>query len=260
MEDYLINNTERLLKLEKDIELSNELPYIGLQNLKGIFLNGLSTNLIKCKNAELKENILNDALRKIVVAKKFVNSNINDFYLKKTLLNSYNGLYREIESTYEANYPDIFVIEDIRSLNNVPKKYSGYDNLIGRALDFEKEPDKFSTEVFLDRSEIINKLIGLNTKKHDKFLEYEKKLISLGYLNSDRNKWLKGTASFIRFYIYCEKKSIIKEDIYRENSKGVKLLRDLYNYYDKQTIDTPKKRNKQITPRTRIEFNFLDII
>lgn len=110
----------------------------------------------------------------------------------------------------------------------------------------------------LDRSEILDKLIGLNTKKHDKFLEYESKLINFGYLNSDRNKWLKGTANFIRFYSYCENKSIIKNDIYQHSTKGVKLLRDLYKYYDGD-IDAPTKRKRQMTKTTKSEFNFLDI-
>ena len=258
--DYFIDNSKSLSDLEKDVELNNQLPYNQLESLKGIFLNGLTTILNRSTDDLVKENKLLDAIRKILVAKKFVDSNVKDFYLKKTLLNSYNALYGEIESTYETFYPKIFVIDDIRSLNNFQKKYSGYDNLLGKVLDSENEPEKISTEIMLDRSEIINRLIGLNTKKHDKFLEYEKKLISLGYLNSDRNKWLKGAAKFIRFYLYCEKKSIIKDDIYRENSIGVKLLRALYDYNDNQSIDFPNKRKDQITKRTKIEFNFLDLI
>jgi hypothetical protein len=122
-----------------------------------------------------------------------------------------------------------------------------------------KQIGNYSPEnIRLSREQIINKLIGLQTSKHNKFLDYEKRLIIEGYLNSERSLWLKGAASFIRFYIYCENKSIFKNDIYGITAEGVKLLRDLYNFNEGKNLDFPTKREKQATPRTKLEFSFLD--
>lgn len=253
--DYFIDNSERLSKLENDLELNNQLPYIQLESLKVIFLNGLKTNLNLSTDDLVKENKIIDALRKIVVAKKFVNFSVNDFYLKKTLLNSYNAIYEEIESTYETFYPDIFVIEDIRSLNNIQKKYSGYNNLLGTKFETKKE----STEekLVLSRNEILQILFKSDIKASDIFIKCEDKLVKHEYLKYDKTKWLKGASEFIRFYLFCEKK-LLRKGVYENNSRGVLHFRDLYDFQVGKGIDVPSKRKLQVTKTTKNEFDFLE--
>lgn len=170
---------------------------------------------------------------------------------------------KRIETYYRITYSGIY--NDFSTfLMDRPRKndllIKGNENIdVNTKLHEQEIPLPILEKSALDRSEIIDKLIGLKTKKHDKFIEYEKKLISQSYLNSHRNKWLSGTANFIRFYTYCENNSIIKNDIYRDNAKGVKLLRNLYNYYDGD-LDAPTKRKKQMNKTNKSEFNFLDII
>ena len=253
--DYFIDNSESLSKLEKDIELNKQLPYIQLESFKEIFLNGLTTNLNRSTDDLVKENKLSDAIRKIIVAKKFVNSNVNDFYLKKTLLNTYNGLYWEIESTYETFYPTVFVIEDIRSLNNFQKKYSGYDNLLGTQFETKKETTE--KKLVLSRNEILEILFKNDFKASEKFIKYEDKLIIHGFLNTDKTKWIKEASDLIRFYMYCEK-NLLRKGIYEKDSRGVQFFRSLYDYYDGKSINVPSKRKKQLTTSTKNDFDFLE--
>lgn len=253
--DYFIDDSESLSKLENDIELNKQLPYIQLESFKEIFLNGLTTNLNSSTDDLVKENKLSDAIRKIIVAKKFVNSNVNDFYLKKTLLNTYNGLYWEIESTYKAFYPTVFVVEDIRSLNNFQKKYSGYDNLVGTQFEIKKEITEKKQD--LNRNEILQILFKSDKKTSDIFINCEDKLVSHQYLNADKSKWIKGASEFIRFYIYCEK-NILRKGVYEKNSRGVQYFRCLYDFHDGKGIDVPSKRKKQLNKSTKHDFDFLD--
>ncbi|SFE43058.1 hypothetical protein [Flavobacterium xueshanense] len=253
--DYFIDNSKSLSDLEKDVELNNQLPYNQLESLKGIFLNGLTTILNRSTDDLVKENKLLDAIRKILVAKKFVDSNVKDFYLKKTLLNSYNALYGEIESTYETFYPIIFVIEDIRSLNNFQKKYSGYNNLLGTQLETKKETT--AKELVSSRNEILKILFKSDTNTCDKFIKCEDKLVSRQYLNPDKSKWINGASAFIRFYMYCEK-NILRKGVYEKNSRGVQYFRCLYDFHEGKAIDVPSKRKKQLIKSTKHDYNFLD--
>jgi hypothetical protein len=186
---------------------------------------------------------LEEAINKSSISQSSENTKLYD--ILKRIENYYSIIYNNLYNDFSP------LLIDRPQLN---KNLESTTNILGQET---KTP--IIKKTTLDRSEITDKLIGLNTKKYDKFLEYEKKLISQSYLNSHRNKWLSGTANFIRFYTHCENKSIIKNDIYRDNAKGVKLLRNLYNYYDGD-LDPPSKRKKQMNKTNKSEFNFLDII
>jgi hypothetical protein len=186
---------------------------------------------------------LEEAINKSSISQSFENTKLYD--ILKRIENYYSIIYTNLYNDFSP------LLKDRTQLN---KNLESTTNILGQET---KTP--IIKKTTLDRSEIIDKLIGLNTKNHNKFLDYEKKIISFGYLNSERNKWLGGTANLIRFYVYCENKSIIKNDIYRDNAKGVKLLRDLYNYYVGD-LDAPSKRIKQMNKKNKYEFNFLDII
>jgi hypothetical protein len=135
--------------------------------------------------------------------------------------------------------------------------------------DLEISLDKYTLEMNKDsneksksklsRRDLINNLIGKDTKESILFEKYEKKLVYWKYLNESRDKWLKTPASFIRFYNYCENKEIFKYHL-KDSSKGVEWLRNLYEFYEGGSIDSHSKRQKQNTTKTKSDFNFLDII
>jgi hypothetical protein len=133
--------------------------------------------------------------------------------------------------------------------------------------DLEISLDKYNLEMNKDSNEkskskpsridLINNLIGKDTKESILFEKYEKKLVYWKYLNESRNKWLKTPASFIRFYNYCENKEIFKYHL-KNSSKGVEWLRNLYEFYEGGSIDSHSKRQKQNTTKNKSEFKFLD--
>lgn len=256
----------------------------------------LNTNLPAFFTLGIRDEKLFDKVNKTITLLDYEIKSINDSYFTKKADSLYDFLILEIERfnqtyfsnnryTVSGNFEELlnFIkspigayqegkLKNIKELdvnkfkdyiqiknNNLIRNLESKTNSTTKQVESKQIDTSIQRKTILDRSEILNRLIGLNTSKYNKFLEYEKKLIRLGYLNSERNKWLKETANFIRFYVYCEKKLIIKNDIYQENTKGVKLLRDLYNYYE-GNLDAPSKRAKQMNPRNKSEFNFLDII
>lgn len=82
-----------------------------------------------------------------------------------------------------------------------------------------------------------------NRQKQDVFLEYERQLVEKGYLSKDFAQWLKSPLLLVKFYKYCEVNKIFRYN-FNTKSKGVKLLRKMYNFYDGESIDKPVKRNK----------------
>ena len=54
-------------------------------------------------------------------------------------------------------------------------------------------------------------------------------------------------------------KGIIKE-FFKTTSKGVKYMRELYNFHDGTNMDRPNKRKLRETKKTKYQFSFLDII
>ena len=247
------NDIARFYLDEVFFEVDN--PYLtnigyGIKNLCHYYTN----------SEKSKENKKVDLISVVTRLQQAINKSAISQYDEYPKL--YNILKR-IENYYSVVYNNLYndfspFLIDRPQINEIQIKVEENIDVVTNKIEQGTNPP-IPKKTAHERSEIIDKLIGLNTKKHDKFLDYEKKLISFGYLNSERNSWLSGTANFIRFYNYCENTSIIKNDIYRDNAKGVKLLRDLYNYYD-GNLDAPTKRKKQITKTTKSEFNFLDII
>jgi Mor family transcriptional regulator len=92
------------------------------------------------------------------------------------------------------------------------------------------------------------------------FQKYEKQLIIEGFLSDNREKWLKNTASFMRFYNYCESKKVFKY-FHEDSSSGVNMLRDLYNHHEGMKINNRDKRLKQSeVKRHKGQFDFLNDI
>ena len=149
----------------------------------------------------------------------------------------------------------------------VIRYYSGsYQNTKRRIIDYykficpeiENEFLSIGTEINskLTRKEILDKLVGDN-KNLNKFNKYENKLKVYKYL-SNENKWLKGSAELSRFYSHCERKTIFKSH-FVEDIRGIKYLRDLYDFYYGTNIDIPSKRKLQLTKTKKTEFDFLDL-
>lgn len=82
-----------------------------------------------------------------------------------------------------------------------------------------------------------------NKQKQDVFLEYERQLVEKRYLSRDFAQWLESPLLLVKFYKYCEMNKIFRYN-FNTKSKGVKLLRKMYNFYDGESIDKPVKRNK----------------
>jgi hypothetical protein len=153
------------------------------------------------------------------------------------------SLFKDEANKCNLNFIN-YIEEKIKTIESITKSNSNQKP----SLIFDKKT----------RKDILSRLIGWENKNHSKFLEYEKKLISYNYLNEHSNKWKKNVADFIRFYNYCESKNILKNDIYKETSKGVRLMRELYDFYDGESLDAPSKRKKQTTKKTKYDFDFLD--
>lgn len=107
------------------------------------------------------------------------------------------------------------------------------------------------------KQDILNKLI--NPSQKERFLNYENKLVSQKFLSEDRDKWLQLSADLVRFYNYCERKEIINR-AYKNKSKGMKLLRQLYGFYEGESIDSPRNKRLKQDNAQKGQFNFLDII
>jgi len=184
-----------------------------------------------------KDNGVNPEANKIYGA---YNSNWGTLKSENTL---HRSLFKDEANKYNLNFIS-YVEEKIKIIESNPQSNTTQKP----SLIFDKKT----------RDEILNRLIGLQTLNHEKFLKYEKKLISHNYLNEDCNEWKKNPSSFIRFYNYCESKKIIKNDIFKENTKGITLMRDLYSFYDGKSLDAPSKRKKQNKKGTKRDFDILD--
>lgn len=92
------------------------------------------------------------------------------------------------------------------------------------------------------KAEILNDLFE-NDAKLNTYLVYEKKLMERHYINRDNNSWLQTPILFVKFYQFCENKQLFRT-AYSNKTKGVKKLRDLYNFREGSSLDKPSKRAK----------------
>lgn len=115
---------------------------------------------------------------------------------------------------------------------------------------------------FIDNTEprefLIGKLIE-NNKNLEKFFKLEKKLISNKLLTNEKNKWLGTAKGFVEFYQFCENNKIFNSN-YKNNSKGIKILRKMYRFEDGQSIDKLSKRIKYNETSKFTYYSFLSLI
>jgi hypothetical protein len=163
----------------------------------------------------------------------------------------YFAICQKLISFYDYLYDEFYTFIDTK--NTFDYKYS---HRIKEVL--KNNPETNTTSKILNRNEILEILFKKDIVSQEKFIKYEDKLIIHQFLNVDKSKWLKSSATFIRFYIHCEKK-LLRKGVYENNIKGVSYFRDLYDFKIGKSIDFPSKRKIQITKLTKNEFNFLDI-
>ncbi len=108
------------------------------------------------------------------------------------------------------------------------------------------------------REFLLGRLIE-NKSKLDRFLNLEKQLVQRNYLSVSLDKWHSTPINFIYFYVFCEQNNIFNQ-IYEPNSKGVKILRKLYNFEEGVSVDKPCKRKKYKKASHVQYFSFSSII
>ncbi|MFH6964993.1 hypothetical protein ACHRVK_20915 [Flavobacterium plurextorum] len=128
-------------------------------------------------------------------------------------------------------------------INNILKKASEKINIeLNEYIKILKNDYQNILDDKNSREFILGALME-NNKKLDFFLKCEAVLEKRGYISTDYSKWIKSPVEFIKFYKFCEDKNVFKLH-YEKKSKGVTLLRELYNFSDGKSIDKPIKRNK----------------
>lgn len=184
---------------------------------------------------QFRLKLLSDLLRKINLSIIKNNEVINSraFKYKKDISKKINETIFSIKSQIEKELE--FYIKTINS--------TGFLGFIE-----ETEPREF----------LIGKLIE-NKLCFDKFNKLEKKLISINLLSNEYNRWLGTAIGFIEFYQFCEHAKLFKS-IYMNNSKGVKILRNMYRFYEGQSIDKPSKRIKYISNSKITYHTFLQCV
>ncbi|WP_421497978.1 hypothetical protein [Flavobacterium columnare] len=166
----------------------------------------------------LRFQLLSDVLKQINYSILKNNEVINSraYQYKKDISRKINSVIVEIKKQIETKL-DYYV-----------KKLSE-DSYLGFQYNSEQ------------REVLFGRLIKIETAQ--KFLKLEKRLINSNLLTVEKNRWLGTAKRFIEFYQFCENQNLFIH-IYKENSKGVKILRKIYNFNEGQSIDKKSKRIK----------------
>ena len=163
-------------------------------------------------------------------------------------INDFNKI-NKIQEKLNKHYSGIYLNTKRRIINHYKFIYPEIENsFIPIGTEINTKPT---------REEILMKLVGDN-KNINKFYEYEKKLKIQKFLSKD-SEWIKRPADFSRFYSHCLQKTVFKSHFLLDDNRGVDLLRQLFNFHEGKSIDTPKKREKQLVKSKRTQFHFLDI-
>lgn len=181
--DYFIDNIESLSDLEYLIISENQIPQSRFEGLKFDFFKEVTAIFENSNNAEIKKILIIDVIRKVFNAKKFVNSKVEDLYVRRMLLDSYNSLFEIIEFKYKAYYPDLFKIEESWSFYNIGKKFPENGYLLGKSMETkttiittDNESDNLTQEIEKSEPEFDSDVFkSIDTYKS--FIEYCKHII-----------------------------------------------------------------------------------
>lgn len=180
----------------------------------------------------------------------------------KSLEDSYNYLLStEIKNNVILNLVKDELIESYKRAFEKAKITFPFYDVVFNKFKFEINLsdtvliDKVELVNTLSREEILKKLID-GSNNRITFESFEKKLIEKQFLSKELDEWNNSAVNFIRFYTYCERQKLFKA-VYLKNSKGVKLLRQLYSFEDGKSLNYPNKREDINSAEISNEYYFL---
>lgn len=180
----------------------------------------------------------------------------------KSLEDSYNFLLStEIKNSVILNLVKDELIESYKRAFEKAKITFPFYDVVFNKFKFEINLsdtiliDKIELVHTLSREEILKKLID-GSNNRITFESFEKKLIEKQFLSKELDEWNNSAVNFIRFYTYCERQKLFKA-VYLKNSKGVKLLRQLYSFEDGKSLNYPNKREDINSAEISNEYYFL---
>lgn len=220
------------------------------------FINDLNQYFINCEDYFIE--VITDQLPNPSEAefKMFFHNTL------KSLEDSYNFLLStEIKNSVILNLVKDELIESYkRAFEKAKITFPVYD-IVFNKFKFEINLsdtiliDKVELVHTLSREEILKKLID-GSNNRITFESFEKKLIEKQFLSKELGEWNNSAVNFIRFYTYCERQKLFKA-VYLKNSKGVKLLRQLYSFEDGKSLNYPNKREDINSAEISNEYYFL---
>lgn len=181
----------------------------------------------------------------------------------KNLQNSYKFLYplEKIKNNAIINLVKDELIESYkRALEKAKIAFPIYDEVFVK-FNFKTNLsetdliDKVELVPELSREEILKKLFD-SSNYREEFEKFEKKLVEMQFLSKELDEWNNSAVNFIRFYTYCERQKLFRA-VFLENSKGVKLLRQLYRFNDGESLNSPSKRKLIKSAQISSEYYFL---
>lgn len=168
--------------------------------------------------------------------------------LNKAIINN-NEIIKRKSLSHKKDFATIINNVLIDVLKTVKTELKQYLDLLSNEyqnISDDRQPREF----------LLHSLIE-NSQKMALFLKYERVLFEKKYISKDLSNWLKSPIELVKFYRFCEVNKIFRLH-FEKNSKGVKLLRELYNFNEGTTIDKPTKR--KIYTQVKQDYFFLNHI
>ncbi|MCB0747090.1 MAG: hypothetical protein KDC90_06440 [Ignavibacteriae bacterium] len=225
----------------------NNIDLDSINELSVSFINEIEQNVDEIKKRDGNvQNYLIDNIEQFDSAINIVRfSNVlGDLENKASiLLDHYNSIYNLLQTRYHKYGQDIFKPYSERWM----PMSKGYKTFLNYGFDAMNNNT---------REEILKRIIR-DEKSRTKFLEYEKLLITQGYLNQSRDKWLKSAASLYRFSLECSNHNLFR-DFFSGDSfiDAFKYLRELYDEYRSKDYNKINKKDKLLKAKPD-EFKFL---
>lgn len=226
-------NYNRLNKIIEIEEFKIDLKQL-LSRHEDYFTEEIAEQLPNPSEAEFKMFLYN-SLKSLQSSFEFlfsaeINNNVILNLVKDELLESFERAFEKTKNTFLI-YDEIF------------NKFKFGTNLSNTDLVENNGIDNIVSLVYIrSREEILTKLID-GTKNRIIFESYEKMLVTEKFLSKDLDEWKSSSINFVRFYTHCERQKLFRS-VFLTKSSGVKMLRQLYSFYDGPTLDLPNKRAK----------------
>ncbi len=251
---YLIENLSDLNK----IEIKN------IDELSSSYIAYFNDSVLKTKKEKksVKDSFLIDEITKFDASINRLRTagNLGELEaVANSLLDNYNRVYSSLADKYKKYGKDIFEpITNRWRIINKNTTYLKYGFGSQQSMIFTNKKnvpnDKINIKKVNHRKEIIKKLIDdkatckcvlkeVNCK--EMFKLFENGLEKEGYINDTWTKWESSAPSLVRFYFFCiDKNHTVFRDKYttEENfTNGLKLLRKLYDYWEKPYLNERRK-------------------